>query len=106
VVEDETVFVTRVPFLRSGGYTVLEAVTESSVGDIHAIRNNSSLLSDMVMPRMAALNSRSEYGGAPATKVVLMSGYAEFSEANRRTERRRSKNPKTIFSDIAGRKSA
>jgi len=86
VVEDESgVRDLACQFLRSGGYTVLEAVDGVDALEISTRYSGTIhlLLSDMVMPRMGGAELTQRIRAArPATKVVLMSGYAEYSEAN------------------------
>jgi CheY-like chemotaxis protein len=86
VVEDESgVRDLACQFLRNSGYKVLEAadgvealeIANRYSGTIHL------LLSDMVMPRMGGSElTRRIQETRPETKIVSMSGYAEFSEAN------------------------
>ncbi|PYU74124.1 MAG: hypothetical protein DMG49_05125 [Acidobacteria bacterium] len=72
-------------FLRSSGYTVLEAVDGVEALEISARYSGTIhlLLSDMIMPRMGGAELTQRIRAArPETKVVLMSGYAEYAEAN------------------------
>ena len=86
VVEDESgVRDLACQFLRSSGYTVLEAVDGVEALEISARYSGTIhlLLSDMIMPRMGGAELTQRIRAArPETKVVLMSGYAEYAEAN------------------------
>jgi signal transduction histidine kinase/ActR/RegA family two-component response regulator len=80
--DEESVRTLACEFLRSSGYSVLEAENGHVALDI-ASRHSGPidlLVSDMVMPRMsgATLVERIKVM-LPNVKVVLMSGYAEFS---------------------------
>jgi signal transduction histidine kinase/ActR/RegA family two-component response regulator len=87
VVEDEAaVRELTCEFLRVSGYSVLEAqngmealeVFSRLSGPIHLV------LSDMVMPKMGGAELASRLGKLhPETKVVLMSGYSDYSSGPR-----------------------
>jgi signal transduction histidine kinase/ActR/RegA family two-component response regulator len=86
VVEDEEgVRELACQFLRVKGYTVLEAcdgtdalaVVKKHSGEIHL------LLSDMVMPKLGGIDLADRLKALnPTIKIVLMSGYYEYSNAN------------------------
>jgi signal transduction histidine kinase/CheY-like chemotaxis protein len=86
VVEDEeAVRELACQFLRVKGYTVLEAcdgadalsVVRQRPGEIHV------LLSDMVMPKLGGIDLADRVRALePKMKIVLMSGYYEYSNAN------------------------
>jgi signal transduction histidine kinase/ActR/RegA family two-component response regulator len=72
-------------FLKLSGYTVLEAqngvealvVARRHTGPIHLV------VSDMVMPRMGGAELAQKLKGLrPGLKVVLMSGYTDYSDPN------------------------
>jgi signal transduction histidine kinase/CheY-like chemotaxis protein len=74
-------------FLRIKGYTVLEAsdgaealkIIQQHHQPIHVV------LSDMIMPKMGGIELAENVKNiAPETKIILMSGYYEYSNANSR----------------------